>query len=304
MQRTYGTLTFDVHMGTLDITVEERKSDKKLLKKESKISVANSEAGETPRERKKKKRSCSKLKVPKDIANEDGNAQGNNQEVSKDTANEVHVDNQTSDHNATYVKKSDDQVIEPAKVVVKRRVKKRQSSKLEDELPMSDDSITKDDVEEVKLVKDGRGKKRAIIKKISSNLNEEIKPEDSLDEEEKEKEEFFEGLKVNRLCPRQKELELSKEQTTLIKDVVNKKKHDMLDKELEDTGLADVESDRVTFHLGSIPSIKHQENNSSYDDRSDHSGSSHTQGRTKSRSRRNKSDDEENQLSEFYSKLQ
>lgn len=227
--------------------MEERKTDKRLLKKDSTVSVPESDTDGSPRKRKKKRRSSSKLREAR-VFVEDG-PETQRHSTDQETANPTEESKENSVPNGD-VKTSNTENNEDTAVKFKKRVKKRQSSKLEDMLHMSDDSIEKEDVEEVKVYKGNKGKKRVVVHKISSALSEEIKPpEDSLDEEEKEDKEFYsEPAQADHLdiAPEQ-ELELSKEQTTLIKDVVERKKKDH---HLEDdNGLTKVENDRVTFYL-------------------------------------------------------
>lgn len=238
LRSRFGSLTCDVDLDAQDITVQEQKTNKKLLKKDSNISLNEFEKSH----RKRKMQSSSNLSGTASFVEEGKGNQINEQEKvvrnkADDGTSAVRADNSVQNVLGQTVATT-----ATATAGKRKKVKKRKSSKLEDMLEMSDDSITRDDVEEVKLVRNEKGKKVGIVKKISSDLNEELKPpEDSLDEAEEELKEFYSGLEVVN------EVQLSKEQTTLIKDVVEKKKQDIIERER--TGLTEVENDKVTFQL-------------------------------------------------------
>ena len=248
LRNTFGSLKCDIHPGTQDITVEERKSDKKLLRKESTPAVNEFGTIETPRKRKKKKKTLSKMSMASYVEDEDGfkktDTENNTESGEKGTMDligDIAKRNLSNEHLETENGAKIMETVE--KPVKKKKLKKRQSSNFEDMLHMSDDSITRDEVEEVKIYKQ-KGQKRVLVRKITNNISEEIKPEDSLDEDQDE------GLntkpvKTDTLDIMQNELKLSKEETMLIKDVAQKKL-----KDIEENGLTKVESDKVTFHLG------------------------------------------------------
>lgn len=240
LRSRFGSLTCDVHLDAQDITVQEQKTSKKLLKKDSNISLNEFEKSHRKR---KMRRSSSNLCGTASLVEEGKGNQINEQEkVVKNKADDGTGDVRAGNSVQNVQGQTVPTPTTPATAGKKNKVKKRKSSKLEDMLEMSDDSITRADVEEVKLVRNEKGKKVGMVKKISSNLSEELKPpEDSLDEAEEELKEFYSGLEVVN------EVQLSKEQTTLIKDAVEKKKQDIIERER--TGLTEVENDKVTFHL-------------------------------------------------------
>lgn len=262
----YGSLTYDLKMDAQDIIVEEYKTPRRLLKKESVISVA-SEDSETPR-RKKKKRS-SRMKVPEEV-----------DESSVKTTKTDRMEELSKPHNIGTQQSVSSDVDDAAKPVKLRKIRKRKTSNLEDMLAMSDDSITKDEVTETKLVKDEKGR-RVVIKKISSNLNEEIAPsDDSLDEEIKEKEEFLKvlddeventrktedetlttaenrELDDNRMLVPKESLEYNKERTILIREVAEKRKrvasenaHILPGTVTSSEAEENADADKVVFHVG------------------------------------------------------
>ncbi|KAL4227035.1 hypothetical protein ACF0H5_015011 [Mactra antiquata] len=206
MRKKFGSLTHDLLIDAQDVIVEEQKTSRKLLKHESIVSI-NSDYETSPVRKLKKKRSSKMSKrSPRDSEFFLGDT------ITEDVPLN-NLDNNT-----------EEKTKDNAKVGKRKRIRKRVSSKLEDMLSMSDDSITKDEVMESKLVKDEKGRK-IIIKKISSNITDEIAPpEDSLDEEVKELQEFKGGLLIHE---HDNEDSLSREGTTLIKEVVEKKKQEI-----------------------------------------------------------------------------
>lgn len=197
MREKFGSLTYDLLIDAHDIIVEEQKTSRRLLKKDCVISL-DSEIERSPVKKLKKKRSS---KMTDSLT----------------STTELPIEDKIDDPTPI----SEETTQKNGNVVKPKKVRKRVSSKLEDMLPMSDDSITKDEVMESKLVKDEKGR-RVIIKKISSNLNEVIAPsDDSIDEEVKEEEEFVKGLQVPN---NDSDSGLSRDGTVLIKEVVEKKK--------------------------------------------------------------------------------
>lgn len=282
MRTKYGSLTHDLLIDAQDIIVEEQKTSRKLLKKESVISVVSEE--ELPR----RKRRSSKMK-------EDVGTKGKTRLFVEPTSDKTPAENKdgvetTQTSNGTTrtepTVKSDAVSKQNVAAVKPKKVKKRQSSKLEDMLAMSDDSITKDEVVETKLIKDEKGKK-VVVRKISSHISEEVAPsDDSLDEETKEKEEFFKDLdkRIKAVSVREDETltknndekcekqgnkmlkttslgvqmdgeEFKREETTLVKELVNKRKRQAKHDGNEDIdfttdrGLDDKEPSPVTFGL-------------------------------------------------------
>lgn len=271
---TYGSLTYDLLMDAQDIIVEEQKTSRKLLKKDSVISIADDD-GNMPRKQRKKR--SSKLK-------ESIESSRSNPKSLPRVFEEPKVSLGITQVNTEQAVNSDVQTKRKAVVVKPTKLKKRQSSKLEDMLAMSDDSITKDEVTETKMYKDEKGRK-VIIKKYSSPLNEQIAPsDDSLDEEIKENKEFFKGMGVdnnedavatsketgtNKNQPDQShhpglsvemdDQTFAREGTTLIKGIVEKRKRQASNNG-SDSGL-DNPVQPVTFDLG-VPDRKTSQSSS------------------------------------------
>ena len=235
LRQKFGSLTCDLLLDADDVIVEEQKTNERLSRKESVITLDNIDGVTSGVKKRRKKKRLSDLstttvseKVPEDITVQ---------------ANSVAQINATNDEGET-------QKTKPVNVV-KPKIKKRKTSKLEDMLAMSDDSITKDDVTEVKLVKEGRHK--VIVRKVTSNLSETSKPpEDSLDEEEKEIKEFFAHTDDKVENSDLLDVQTMAKETTMIKEKANKIKQEFIET-ASVTGLPEVETDRlkgITFHLG------------------------------------------------------
>ncbi|XP_045165266.2 uncharacterized protein LOC123529117 isoform X2 [Mercenaria mercenaria] len=281
MRAKYGSLTYDLLIDAQDIIVEEHKTSRRLLKKESVISVTQEEENSPKRKRKKRH---SKLK--ENAENTERKTRVFVEPIAeiKSNSNKENVETiqtlKPSEIKTEEKVNSDAESKKKVLFVKPKKLKSRKSSKLEDMLVMSDDSITKDEVMETKLIKDEKGKK-IVIRKISSHLDEEIAPsDDSLDEEIKEKKEFLKSLNVDKrdsdvtvsgdetrlvrgngmientgLNVQQGGESLIREETTLIKEIVEKRKReasemDNKDKDnTTDSGLDNKEHNTVTFDL-------------------------------------------------------
>ena len=179
MLKQYGSLSVDLAFDAQDIYIDEVKVDRSIFKKDSKLSKYDVET-DSPRRIKTKKHSKSKLKVKNIDADQD----------STSTATEVVKETHT---------------VSSAKIrkeVKPKKIKKRRSTKLDDTLCPSDDSLDLDIKEEMQFLQKKGTEAPSVIetvatekllmkKKKSCNLDEELSPsEDSLDEAEKEWKEF------------------------------------------------------------------------------------------------------------------
>ncbi|WAR25640.1 GRDP2-like protein [Mya arenaria] len=254
MRERFGSLTSDL-LDAYDVIVVEQKSSKRLIKHESIISMDDVEGVTSVRKSKKKKKH---LKT-KDSNVSENVAIGGDEEVEKEGENKETIAVK-DDHVQIQGGSKTTGKTRPVNVV-KPKLKQRKSSQLDDMLVMSDDSITKDDVIEVKLVKDEKGRKK-VVKKMSSGLSETVKPDDSLDEEERERQAFFEGLenKVDDNTNTALDIPtITKEETKIIKEVVERRKREHRISESE-RGMTEVENDRmnarsksrVSFQVGGI----------------------------------------------------
>ena len=174
IQQTYGSLSTDLTFDAQDIYLDEVKYDNAMFETDSKLSEFDV-LEETPRNLRKRK---SKL----------GN-KGDKQSVSSKS----NLNDAKGNETKTTAK--------PTKEMKRKRIRKRKSTKLEDEMCPSDDSLDKDVKEEIQFLQKSVTDKTAAVetvatekllrKKKSSKLEEELTPsEDSLDEAEKEWKEF------------------------------------------------------------------------------------------------------------------
>ena len=176
IQQTYGSLSIDLTFDAQDIYLDEVKYDKAMFEKDSKLSEFDV-LEEIPRNLRKRK---SKLVM------------GNKGDKQSDG----------SKSNLTDAKGNETKTMaKPTKEMKRKRIRKRKSTKLEDEMCPSDDSLDKDVKEEIQFLQKNVTEKTAVVetvatekllrKKKSSKLEEELTPsEDSLDEAEKEWKEF------------------------------------------------------------------------------------------------------------------
>ena len=172
--KQHDSLSVDLSTDAQDVYIEEVKIDRSLFKKESKLSKYDfKDSPRRTRRKKHSKQSDTSKTVLQDVANNTRDIKAN----TKTTATEKAV-----------------------KENKPKRIRKRRSTKLEDALCPSDDSLDLDIKEQMQFLQKN-GKESAVIaesvavkmiqKKKSSNLDEELSPsEDSLDEAEKEWEEF------------------------------------------------------------------------------------------------------------------
>ena len=171
----YGSLSVDLSFDAQDIFIEEIKVERSLFKKDSKLSKYDIQ--DSPRRLKRKKHS--KL------------ADGN-KDVLKNSVSEPNT-------NTTEATKASSEKVK--KETKAKKIRKRRSTKLEDAMCPSDDSLDLDLKEQMQFLQKNGNEQIVVIesvatakllqKKKSSALEEELSPsEDSLDDAEKEWKEF------------------------------------------------------------------------------------------------------------------
>ena len=182
IQQKYGSLSIDLTFDAQDIYLDEVKFDKTMFENDSKLSEYDV-IEETPRKLRRKRKS--KLGI--------GTKGGSQSDASKS--------------NGTATKGNGIKTtVQPPKEMKRKRIRKRKSTKLEDELSLSDDSLDLDVKEEIQFLQKNGADNTAVVetvatekilkKKKSSKLDEELTPsEDSLDEREKEWKEFKQDVK-------------------------------------------------------------------------------------------------------------
>ena len=172
--KQHASLSVDLSTDAQDVYIEEVKIDRSLFKKESKLSKYDfKDSPRRTRQKKHSKHSDTSKTVLEDVANNTRDNKANTKAIVTEKA---------------------------VKENKPKRIRKRRSTKLEDALCPSDDSLDLDVKEQMQFLQKN-GKEAAVIaesvavkmiqKKKSSNLDEELSPsEDSLDEAEKEWNEF------------------------------------------------------------------------------------------------------------------